>query len=69
MNRLLTLLKGLVFAVGLITLAPFALTVAGHFGTVIELLLGPALGALLHLMPFLAAGPNVACVDILLSEW
>ena len=47
MNRLLKLLKGLVFAVGVITLAPFALTAASYFVTVVEVLLGPALGALL----------------------
>ena len=55
MNHLLRLLKGLVFLVGMITLAPFALTVAGYFRTVAEVLLGPALGALLGLMPFFAA--------------
>lgn len=69
MNHLLRLLKGLVFLVGMITLAPFALTVAGYLGSVVEVLFGPALGALLDLMPFFRSGPKWAFVDILLSEW
>jgi hypothetical protein len=60
MNQLLSLLKGLVFLVGMITLAPIALTVAGYFATVIEVLLRPALGALLGLTTSFLISPNLA---------